>query len=184
MKTNLKRLKLAKLLQMISDMVTDKGVITYEGELAVGTEVFVNDENGDMVPASDGEYETDEVIVVIANGLVTEIRTKEAPVVEEAPVEEVVENLEDEPVVEEVTEEEVQEIVEEVVENVENDTDTLNARIAELEATIADLEAKLAEYKEREEKVEEPIEVVEKKQQKMSKVEERRSNAYRFLPRK
>ena len=54
MKTNLKRLKLAKLIQLVSDITTDKGVLTLEGELEVGAEVFMVDSEGQLVPAADG----------------------------------------------------------------------------------------------------------------------------------
>ena len=63
MKTNLKRLKLAKLIQLVSDITTDKGTLTLEGELEVGAEVFMVDSEGQLVPAADGEYETSDLFI-------------------------------------------------------------------------------------------------------------------------
>lgn len=54
---------------------TDKGVLSYEGELAVGTEVTVAGENGEEVAAPDGEYVAEDGrTIVVAEGKVTEIK--------------------------------------------------------------------------------------------------------------
>lgn len=54
---------------------TDKGVLSYEGELAVGTDVTVAGENGEEVEAPDGEYiAEDGRTIVVADGKVTEIK--------------------------------------------------------------------------------------------------------------
>ena len=200
MKTNLKRLKLAKLIQLVSDITTDKGVLTLEGELEVGAEVFMVDSEGQLVPATDGEYETSDKIIVVSEGIVSEIREKnETPAEEtvETPEEMEDENPETEVAAEEVVEE-AEEVVEEAVDTLDQiiadplpveeapveDVEALKAKIAELEATIAELQEKLAGYEAKEEATEEPIEVLEKKAHKFSKTEERKNNAFRFLPRK
>lgn len=200
MKTNLKRLKLAKLIQLVSDITTDKGVLTLEGELEVGAEVFMVDSEGQLVPATDGEYETSDKIIVVSEGIVSEIREKnETPAEEtvETPEEMEDENPEAEVAAEEVVEE-AEEVVEEAVDTLDQiiadplpveeapveDVEDLKAKIAELEATIAELQEKLAGYEAKEEATEEPIEVLEKKTRKFSKVEERKGNAFRYLPRK
>ena len=61
--------------------------VEYEGEeLAVGTEVFVTDENGEKVAAPDGEHELETgVIITVASGVVTEV--KEVEPAEEESVE-------------------------------------------------------------------------------------------------
>ena len=62
-------------------ITTDKGELTYNGELAVGTEVFVVDENGESIPAEDGDYKVDGKTIKVVDGKVSEI-------VEDDPVDE------------------------------------------------------------------------------------------------
>lgn len=58
----------------LASVATDKGDLYYEGELAVGTEVFVADEEGNQVAAADGEYTLEDgKVVVAADGKVAEI---------------------------------------------------------------------------------------------------------------
>ena len=53
--------ELAKLLIKYSVVKTDKAVLEYEGdELVAGMDVVITDENGDKVPAEDGEYVTED----------------------------------------------------------------------------------------------------------------------------
>lgn len=156
MKINKTRLlQFARLLKMMQEVNTDNGVLISETDIVVGTEVFIADENGDLVPATDGEYETQNVIYTIESGIVTAIEEKTEPI--EEPVEEPTE-----PVVEEnATEEPIEEPAEEPTATDEKDAriaeleaeiETLNQRIAELEAENEELKKKL------EEPVEEPIE--------------------------
>ena len=54
---------------------TDKGTLVFTGDLAVGTAVSLVGEGGETAPAPDGEYTlTDGRIVVVAGGVVTEIK--------------------------------------------------------------------------------------------------------------
>lgn len=54
---------------------TDKGVLSYEGVLAVGTDVNVAGENGEEIDAPDGEYiAEDGRIIVVSDGEVIEIK--------------------------------------------------------------------------------------------------------------
>ena len=64
-------------------ITTDKGELTYNGELAVGTEVFVVDENGESIPAEDGDYKIDGKTIKVVDGKVSEI-VEDAPVSEPA----------------------------------------------------------------------------------------------------
>ena len=67
---------------------TDKGPIEWDGEedLEAGREVFVLDEDGNRVPAPDGEYTTEDgKVIVVVEGRVAEIRDPEAEVAPEAP---------------------------------------------------------------------------------------------------
>lgn len=67
--------------EQMETITTDKGELTYNGELAVGTEVFVVGENGESIPAEDGDYKIDGKTIKVADGKVSEI-------VEDAPVDE------------------------------------------------------------------------------------------------
>lgn len=71
---------LAKMLQSLGSMTTDKGVLTWDGDddLAVGNAVSVEDADGNTTPASDGEYTSDEgKIYVVEGGKVTDIKDSE-----------------------------------------------------------------------------------------------------------
>ena len=99
--------ELAKLLIKYSVVKTDKAVLEYDGEdLVAGMDAFITDENGDKVPAEDGEYVTeDNKVITIKDGKVESIIDKAADV--EAEEEEpMVEPMPEEPVAEEPTKEE------------------------------------------------------------------------------
>ena len=58
----------------VEPVETDGGALSYEGELEVGTEVFVTDDEGNQTPAADGDYKTtDGKTIKVADGKVTEI---------------------------------------------------------------------------------------------------------------
>lgn len=141
MKKNL-LIKLRQMLLKFEDINTEEGVVlSVEGDLEVGKEVFTTDDNGDVVPAPDGDYNYENKVITVAEGVITVIADKEAPVetpAEETPAEEPVveENEEDAPAAEETPAE-----------------DEKDAKIAELQARIAELEAENAELKA---KLEEP----------------------------
>lgn len=60
--------------QELASVVTDGGELSYEGELEVGTEVFVTDEEGNQTPAPDGDYKTEDgKTIKVADGKVSEI---------------------------------------------------------------------------------------------------------------
>lgn len=79
-----KLFKLAKLVMKFAEIVTDKGTLTYDGELAEGVEVFVEQE-GEFVAPEDGEYKTETQVITVEGGKVTKIEDIE---VEEEPTEE------------------------------------------------------------------------------------------------
>ena len=138
----LKKIKLAKMLSYIKEVPTDKGLIVVDGELEVGVDVFIYDEEngGEPVPAPDGVYIADNMEIHVEGGKIVEVKdveTEETPIVEEpaveeTPAEEEEVNNEEEPAAEETPEEEPV-VEEEPVEDVE----ALKARIAELEAVVA-----------------------------------------------
>ena len=77
-----KLLRLAKALLSLSQTITDKGTLIAETEIEVGVEVFIEDENGEMIAAQDGDYTTDDKIITVVDGKVTEIKDKEEEVTE------------------------------------------------------------------------------------------------------
>lgn len=166
-------LKLSKILAKFSEIKTDKAVLTINGELEIGAEVYTYDEAGEIVPAADGEYVAeDERVIVIAEGKVTEIKEKEEEVIEEPAAEEPA--AEEEHLEEEAAEETVEEPSEEPAEEeiVEDEKDAkikeLLEVIAQKDEQIALLEAQLAELAK---PLEEPV-----KMSKTLKVETEYSN--------
>ena len=118
-------MKLFRDLMKLGKVETDNGVLIYEGDvLTEGTEVFIEDENGNIVPAPDGKYSE----YVVKDGKI-------------APAEVV--EPEAKPESEAVMQEEV--IVEPEPEVKESDDDKYEERISALESKIAELEGKVAE---------------------------------------
>lgn len=71
------------LLLKCGNVATDKGTILWDSEedLKAGDEVFVEDENGEIVPAPDGDYVTeDNKTIVVVEGKVSEIKDAEAEI--------------------------------------------------------------------------------------------------------
>lgn len=158
------RLELARLLKLYSEVTTDDGVtLVSEGELAVGVEVFIINENGEMTPAPSGSYVSGDTTYTVESGVITAVEVKEEPI-EEQPAEEevVVEGAEEEEVVIEENNENAEEAVDEietvveeavaVVEEAPAETeDEKDVKIRELEDKIRELQAIIDEYKAKEE---------------------------------
>ena len=129
-------------------IATDKQELVFDGELEVGTEVFVEDENADFVPAPDGEYlAEDGRTIVVADGVVAEIREpepqNEPEPEEQEPVEaEEIEEPAADPIEEQENEE--QESLEDKVARLEGIvtgySEAIENRLANVENKIADLE--------------------------------------------
>lgn len=143
--------KLSKIKEKLASLIievefetvkTSNGVLEYDGELAVDTEVYVtNEETGERVPANDGEYVTEEnKVITVADGKVISIVEKEETP-EETPAE--AENPTDDVVAEDVPEGTEGETTEDAPkEETKEETDEvaeLKTRIAELEETVAKL---------------------------------------------
>ena len=132
--------KIKALLMQYAAVSTDKGNLIYNTDmLEVGSEVFVEDENGENVPAADGEYILEDGRAVeVEGGKVTEIKAKDdEPVMPAAPTEPAAEQMVDEMPAEPETPAETP---------AENEKITaLEERVATLEAQLADVIAKLAE---------------------------------------
>lgn len=95
-----KLLKLAKML--IKFTITEVGDVkwVHEGEFIEGVEVYIEDENGEMIPVADGEYVKDEVKIVVKDGKIDSFEPVEEKM-EEEPIEDPVEEpKEDEKVTE------------------------------------------------------------------------------------
>lgn len=138
--------KLAKMLIQFKEYITEQGKIVVSGELVEGTEVAIENENGELVPVIDGEYKLDDVIVVVVDGKVTEIKQEE---VEPEPIEEPVV---EEPLAEEPVEEPKQ----------EPEPDEKDLKIEELEGLLKDRDAVIeeltAKIKELEQQLDKPVE--------------------------
>ena len=98
---NNKHTKMSKIKEMLKSILvqlgevnTDKGILTYDGNLAVGVEV----KNEDGSKPADGEYKLeDDKVIVVKDGLVDEIKEVEADVIEEMADEKPQDNVEDKP---------------------------------------------------------------------------------------
>lgn len=147
-----KLLSLKKALLQFAEVVTDKGTLTIDGELAVGVDVYVGDE-----VAADGEYVLEDGrIVVVTEGKVSEI--KEAEPAEPTEPAEPVANAEPTEPTEPATEptepayDEKQAVINELTAKVAE----LEAELIEKENKITELEAKLAEL---EKPVDQPLDM-------------------------
>lgn len=70
--------KFAQSLMSFEEIETENGKLFWgEGELAVGTEVYTENEEGEKVAAADGEYISGEKTITVADGKVSEIRIQE-----------------------------------------------------------------------------------------------------------
>ena len=140
---------LKKLLVEMAKVSTDKGLLSYESEKElpeIGENIYLVDQEGNEEVAADGEYRTDEkMVIVVKDGKVEEIRAEEEKPAEE-PVEmpvdeklEVVEPVEPAPV-----DEKINSIPEPEKNPLEEKITALEARLAAIEARLAALEAEPA----------------------------------------
>lgn len=98
---NNKHTKMSKIKEMLKSILvqlgevnTDKGILTYDGALAVGVEV----KNEDGSKPADGEYKLeDDKVIVVKDGFVDEIKEVEDDVIEEMADEKPQDNVEDKP---------------------------------------------------------------------------------------
>lgn len=127
---NSKLLKLARLVLKFATTMVGEVEWVHEGELAVGVEVYTEDENGELIPVADGEYATEDMKIVVKDGKIEEINeiTKEPQEPQEPQ----------EPA--QTTEPMAAEPQEPAT---EPQPDEKDAKIAELTTKIAELEAKI-----------------------------------------
>lgn len=139
--TNALKIALKSLLSLqMGEVKTDKAVLVFDGEeLVEGMEVYVLDEEGNAVPAEDGDYTTEDgKIIKVVEGKVSEILDPDAEVDDELGtdrVEEVAETVE-------IAQEENEEVAP------ADEAEETPAQEEEPEDRIAALEARLAEFTE------------------------------------
>ena len=140
---------LKKLLVEMAKVSTDKGLLSYESEKElpeVGENIYLVDQEGNEEVAADGEYRTDEkMVIVVKDGKVEEIRAEEEKPAEEPVEKPVEENLEVvEPVEPAPVDEKIDSIPEPEKNPLEEKITALEARLAAIEARLAALEAEPA----------------------------------------
>ena len=149
MKNSKLKRALMSLIMEFNNLMTDKANLYWneDTDIQEGYSVFVDGEGDEKIPAPDGEYTSEDKVIVVENGIVKEIKPVEMPAEEpkpEEPVEPVQTAEEPAPVAEpEMPVEPAPVVV------VEDDEDMklreLEDRIVKLETDLADLIAKVAE---------------------------------------
>ena len=128
-------LKLARMVMKFAEVETDKGLLTYEGELVVGNEVFI-EKDGELIPAEDGEYVAEDKTIVVKDGKIAEIvevnKEDEQPV----PIEgEDVENPTDNTIKEDEKDVRIKEL-EGIITEKDNEIESLKAEIEEMKTKL------------------------------------------------
>lgn len=161
------RLQLARLLKLYTEVAVEDGTVLIsesdDNELKIGDEVFVESEEG-LTPAPDKEYvdTTNNRIIVVVGGTVTEIREKETTIEPaQENMDETSENGEDANGNEsangaDATAEGQTENQDNEMETLKAENEALKAKVAQLEATVSDLEDQIAAYKAKEEETTAP----------------------------
>lgn len=169
-------LAFARLLRAFQEITTDRGALICDDEIKLNSEVFVLNEEGNLIPAPSGIYKTDITEYQVEGGKVVSISYTEeekqdvidetVDIVEETieVMEETVEVKEEEPIVEEVNDE---------VEQLKAEIETLRVENEALKTEIEELKKQL------EEPIEEPIE----KQETVYSKEEKRNTKLEALAR-
>ena len=126
-------LKLARMVMKFAEVETDKGLLTYEGELVVGNEVFI-EKDGELIPAEDGEYVAEDKTIVVKDGKIAEIVMKEDE--QPVPIEgEDVENPTDNTIKEDEKDLKIAEL-EAVIAEKDNEIESLKAEIEEMKTKL------------------------------------------------
>ena len=126
-------LKLARMVMKFAEVETDKGLLTYEGELVVGNEVFI-EKDGELIPAEDGEYVAEDKTIVVKDGKIAEIVMKEDE--QPVPIEgEDVENPTDNTIKEDEKDIKIAELEAVIVEK-DKEIESLKAEIEEMKTKL------------------------------------------------
>ena len=136
-------IKLAKVLTKLSVIDSDQGPITVE-EIIEGAEVFIEDANGNVNPAEDGDYviEDGKRKISVLDGKISRIEEIAEETKEETPAETPAEGTAQ---VNNEAEGGEASATETPAEETPAEPDERDNRIAELEAILAEKEAKIAE---------------------------------------
>ena len=70
---NSKLLKLARMVLRFATTMVGETEWIHVGNLEIGTEVYTEDENGELIPVADGEYETDTNKIIVKDGKIEEM---------------------------------------------------------------------------------------------------------------
>ena len=130
-------LKLARMIMQFAEVETDKGLLTYEGELVVGNEVFI-EKDGELIPAEDGEYVAGDKTITVKDGKIAEIVEVEVEkeVEQPVPIEGVdVENPTDNTIKEDEKDVKIAEL-EAVIAEKDNEIESLKAEIEEMKTKL------------------------------------------------
>lgn len=158
-----KLFKLSKMLVKLSETKTDKGVLISDDELAVGVEVFIDTE-GELIPAEDGEYLTEDSKIVVKDGKVEDIQ-----MVEEVK-EEVKEEFKNDDIVEEA-----------LKETDAPQEDEKDAKIKELETLLEEKEKLVKELEEKVKELEDKLAEPAEQSVKMSKQNVKENSALKYF---
>ena len=163
-------IQLAKQIEKSVEVETNNGILIVDGDAEVGKEVYIEGEEG-VVSALDGEYISEDKVIVIVDGKIAEINDKPEEV--EEPTEPEVEEPKEEPAEEkpEEVEEPKDEPENEPVDEPKEDPqpDEKDVKITELENRIKELEAENAELKAQLESAKEEMSKPVKTETKMAK---------------
>lgn len=128
-------LKLARMVMQFAEVETDKGLLTYEGELEVGNEVFI-EKDGELIPAEDGEYVAGDKTITVKDGKIVEIVEVEKEVEQLVPIEgEDVENPTDNTIKEDEKDVKIAELEAVIVEK-DKEIESLKAEIEEMKTKL------------------------------------------------
>ena len=132
--------KLKNMLMKLTDIRTEDGRdIMVDGDIEVGKDVLIA-QDGEYVPAPNGEYKTGELVIVVEAGKITEVRQQETTETteEQAETTETTETAEQEAAEQEQAAEEQEDI-----DNLRAERDRLKAENEDLKARIAELEQRI-----------------------------------------
>ena len=128
-------LKLARMVMKFAEVETDKGLLTYEGELVVGNEVFI-EKDGELIPAEDGEYVAEDKTIVVKDGKIAEIVEVNTEDEQPVPIEgEDVENPTDNTIKEDEKDVKIAEL-EAVIAEKDKEIESLKAEIEEMKTKL------------------------------------------------
>lgn len=157
------KVKLARLLNMkFGSTPTDQGTLQHDGEeITVGTDVFIEDDEGNLIPAPDGRYHnpSDNYTYVVEGGIVTETIQGEGGTQEDMDAEDVKKEVDNIPEQSgEVPPEAFNELVG-VVKDLTTEIHDVEGQMEELEKQIEDV----VELRKQNEKLQKKNEKLEKK---------------------